>query len=61
MARRVHPQPEKIGEFLQDCLELRQILQGSSLSEMDYQIVKTHLEALLTDLDRSIKREQAPQ
>ena len=61
MARRVKTEPdEKIGEFLQECDELRNIVKGTPLSIDEYRIVKAHLDALLTDLDTSIKRDELP-
>jgi hypothetical protein len=61
MARRVKLEhDEKIGEFLQECDELRQIVKGVPLSLEEYRIVKAHLDALLADLDASIKRDELP-
>lgn len=59
MARRFTTDPdEQIAGFLQECQELRRIVQGAPLSVQEYQIIRAHLDALLADLDMSIKREE---
>jgi hypothetical protein len=62
MASRINIEPvERLQEFLQECLDLRRsIREGARPSEADSRFIKANLEALLADLEMSVKREQRP-
>ena len=52
---------DQLKRFSNQCLKLRQTLQtGMRCNESEYFVIKTHIETLITDLEKQIEPEPAP-
>lgn len=49
---------EQLKRFSNQCLKLRQILQnGMRCNDAEYSVIKTHIETLITDLEKQIEND----
>jgi hypothetical protein len=53
---------DQLKRFSNQCLKLRQTLQtGLRCNESEYLMIKSHIETLITDLEKQIESESAPE